>query len=990
VFDYRKWFRAIFGSRNERVIKGMLPLVAAVNAREPEYERLTDAELTARTSDFRRRLGEGETLDDLLPDAFAAVREAAKRTLGLRLFDVQLMGGIVLHRGGIAEMMTGEGKTLTSVAPAYLNALTGGGVHIVTVNDYLARRDASWNGPVYELLGLKVGCIQAQMHSNERIPQYQADITYGTNSEFGFDYLRDNMKIRAEDQCQRSRGYAIIDEVDSILIDEARTPLIISGPAEEATDKYYLADRVVRRWKQGRRGIEKADLDDLVEKEVPQPGPDRELARLRLEANSHFVYSERDHTAYLTDSGIVAAQNELGIEDFYAPEVMNQNWPHHLEQAVRAHMLYEKEVDYVVREGEVVIVDEFTGRLMEGRRWSDGLHQAVEAKEGIKIREENQTLATVTIQNFFKLYDKLSGMTGTALTEASEFHQIYRLDVVTVPTNRPMRRTNHDDRVFLTEKEKATAVVDEILRVHRAGRPILVGTTSIEASEKLSSILGKRGLQHEVLNAKHHEREALIIAKAGQLANVTIATNMAGRGTDILLGHFDREELLEHWRKSGLAPKDLRDDDPGIADRLVDHWAGQFLPEAKLAKLNGNREQTRRALVDAWTAVGHPILPLKGCESVAQLGGLHIIGTERHESRRIDNQLRGRAGRQGDPGSSVFFVSLEDPLMRRFAREGVKKLLARLGMGDGQEITSPMVSRSIERAQRKVEERNFDIRKNLLEYDQVNDEQRKAIYGRRTSLLRGEELEETAWELVETLLQPEVERHLPRGVEPAEWSVGELAAWAGRKFNLEMDPEELRSQGGVDGVVELLRGKIAEAIRARKAKIGEDLEGIVPGTPEEIGERFFDQTLRFLLLSAFDDKWKEHLRELEALRQAVGLRGYAQQDPKLEYKREASAMFSEMQVRIAEQVTDQMLKVSLRADADEERLLAARWRATRLSHEEAAQFAAAAEGAGTAPIGSTPDHIEPIRRETPKVGRNDPCPCGSGKKYKKCCGRSAG
>ncbi|MFQ5843887.1 MAG: preprotein translocase subunit SecA, partial [Planctomycetota bacterium] len=573
--------RKVFGSRNERALRPLYPIVEAINALEPRFEALSDAALHAKTDEFRRRHEEGESLDDLLPEAFAAVREAAKRTIGERPFDVQLLGGIVLHRGAIAEMVTGEGKTLTSVAPAYLNALVGRGVHIVTVNDYLARRDAAWMGPVYEALGLRVGCIQAQMHSDERIPEYEADITFGTNSEFGFDYLRDNMKIRLEDQCQRDRYFAIIDEVDSILIDEARTPLIISGPAEESTEKYYLADRVVRRWRAARKGIEKADLEDRVVEKVGAASPDKESVRLDLEQDSHYVYSEKGNSAYLTEAGIVAAQEELGIPDFYDPRQAQQDWPHHLEQAIRAHELFQKEKEYVVKDGEIVIVDEFTGRLMEGRRWSDGLHQAIEAKEGIKIREEFQTLATVTIQNFCRLYHKLAGMTGTALTEAGEFFKIYKLDVIVVPTNRPLIRLAADDRVFLTEKEKFNAVLDEIEEVHRRERPILVGTTSIQKNERLSGMLKRRGVPHEVLNAKNHEREAAIIARAGQPGAVTIATNMAGRGTDILLG-----------------------------------------------------------------------------DGVPRNDGLHVVGTERHEARRIDNQLRGRSGRQGDPGSSVFFVSL--------------------------------------------------------------------------------------------------------------------------------------------------------------------------------------------------------------------------------------------------------------------------------------------------------------------------------------------
>jgi preprotein translocase subunit SecA len=616
---------------------------------------------------------------------------------------------------------------------------------------------------------------------------------------------------------------------------------------------------------------------------------------------------------------------------------------------------------------------------MEGRRWSDGLHQAVEAKEGIKIREENQTLATITIQNFFKLYDKLAGMTGTALTEAGEFHKIYTLDVTVVPTNRPLRRTNYDDRVFLTEKEKFTATVEEILEVYRQGRPVLVGTTSIEASERLSGILGKRGVPHEVLNAKQHEREAMIIAKAGQLGSVTVSTNMAGRGTDILLGHFEFADLIEHWQKAGLAPKSLDPEDADPLPKLIDHWVGRYLAsDSDLGKkaANGDFDAKRDALAKYWRKAGLPALPFEPVVSVAQLGGLHIVGTERHESRRIDNQLRGRAGRQGDPGSSVFFVSLEDPLMRRFMREGVKKILARLGMGEGQEITSPMVTRNIEKAQKKVEERNFDIRKNLLEYDQVNDEQRRAIYGRRTAMLRGEQLEETTWELIELMLANEVPNHFPRSQAPSEWTPSELTHWLRRKFELEVDPEELRASGGAAEATEMIRAGL-------QAKLDE--------MREEFGDTDYELTLRFLLLRAFDEKWKEHLRELEALRQAVGLRGYAQQDPKVEYRREASLMFGEMEEHIADSVTDSLFKIRVTTEMDD--MLGGRWQPTRLSHEEAAMFQAggpadAGQPDANDPIGSTPERLEPIKRETPKVGRNDPCPCGSGKKYKKCCGRN--
>ncbi len=964
---FGNFLKKTFGSRNERVLKRLLPLIENINELEPEYERLTDDALRDKTTEFRKRLAAGETLEDLLPEAFAAAREAAKRTIGERPFDVQLLGGIVLHSGAIAEMMTGEGKTLTSVAPAYLNALQGK-VHIVTVNDYLARRDTAWMGPVHAALGIDVGCIQSPMHSDERIPEYEADLVYGTNSEFGFDYLRDNMKTRAELQCQRYRHFAIIDEVDSILIDEARTPLIISGPADEATDKYYLADRVVRRWKQRNLGIDKADLEDKIAK--IQAGTERELARMQAEKEYYYVFSDKEKDAYLTETGIDAAQSELGVADFYDASAAFDDWPHHLRQAVRAHQLFRKEVEYVVKDSEVIIVDEFTGRMMEGRRWSDGLHQAIEAKEGIKIRREFQTLATVTIQNFFRLYDKLSGMTGTALTEAGEFHKIYKLDVVVVPTNRPLIRLAKDDRVFLTEGEKYNSMADEIEVVHAKGRPVLVGTTSIERSEKISNTLQKRGIKHEVLNAKHHEREASIIANAGQLGAVTIATNMAGRGTDILLGNYDQQALLDHWKENGLAPKSLGADDHGLAAKLTDHWVERFLPaDSKAARKarNGSLEAKQEALRAHWEEEGLPDLPFEPPSVVARLGGLHIVGTERHESRRIDNQLRGRSGRQGDPGSSVFFVSLEDDLMRRFAREGVKRLLARLGMGQGQEISYPMVTRAIQRAQKKVEEHNFDIRKNLLEYDKVNDEQRKAIYITRTAILKGENLEETMWQLIDLPLNGVIAQNLPPSQPPKEWPAEEVTSWARRKFGVEIEAQSLRETGSPDAAQQIVRDATKSEIERVK---------------EQIGEEDFHRTLRFLLLRAFDDKWKEHLRELEGLRSAIGLRGYGQKDPKMEYRNEASQMFQEMQQAIAESVTDNLLKVHISESVDD--ALAGIWNPESTSHDEATAYESEAD---SAPIGSTPERIEPIRRAGPKVGRNDPCPCGSGKKYKKCCGR---
>jgi preprotein translocase subunit SecA len=883
--------QSVFGSKNERMLKALLPEVERVNRLEPELERLSDAALQAKTPELRARLAKGETLDDVLPEAFAACREASKRTLGMRPFDVQLMGGMVIHRGMIAEMATGEGKTLVATLAVYLNALLGS-VHLVTVNDYLARRDADWMRPVYRALGMSVGAIQANMMSFERIPIYHGDVVYGTNSEFGFDYLRDNMKIRPEDQCQGGMAglrYAVVDEVDSILIDEARTPLIISGPAEEERGLYEEADRVARRLR---------------------PGED-------------FEVKLKEHQCVLSEEGVDKAERLAGVR-FFEGEGGVTDWPHLLEQALRAHHVYRRDVDYVVTpEGEVIIVDEFTGRLMQGRRWSDGLHQAVEAKEGIRVREENQTLATITYQNFFKLYKKLGGMTGTAVTEAAEFWKIYKLDVVTVPTNRPLVRESWDDRVFLTEKDKFAAVTEELVRVHATGRPILVGTTSIEKSERLSGLLQRRGVEHAVLNAKQHEREAQIVAEAGQASKVTIATNMAGRGTDILLG------------------------------------AG-----------------------------------------VPALGGLHILGTERHESRRIDNQLRGRAGRQGDPGSSQFFLSLEDELMKRFAPEWVAGFLGRLGMNDGEDITHPMVTRAITRAQKKVEAYNFEIRKNLLEYDEVMDIQRKEVYGLRQDVLEGNDVRLRA--VIEDMVGAVVERHakeaLGRSVEPERRDPAALAAWFRRHFVTDVDESALR--GGAPEAADALTRIALDRWRRRE---------------EEIGVEDMRRLERFLLLDKIDAKWKDHLRAMDGLRVGVGLRGYGQLDPKVEYKVEGHAMFSEMIRSIREEVTDLLFKVRIRTE--DEAHLADRWSGAddpvppttttttarppsgpppppraglpppppAAPGSDVRAFRDAREGK---PVGSD-GKPGAIRRDEPKVGRNDPCPCGSGRKYKKCHGTAA-
>jgi preprotein translocase subunit SecA len=822
--------KGLFGSRNDRIVRALAPIVAQVNALEPEYEKLTDARLRAKTEEFRERLKKGETLDDLLPEAFAACRESSKRTLGMRHFDVQLLGGIVLHQGRIAEMATGEGKTLVATLPCYLNALRGLGVHVVTVNDYLARRDAKWMGPVFRALGMKVGVIQAQMAPQIRIPQYRSDVTYGTNSEFGFDYLRDNMKLRLEDQCQQGRHtYAVVDEVDSILIDEARTPLIIAGTADESTEKYYVADRAVKR----------------------------------LEAGVHFEVNEKDHHVVLTEEGTEK------VHELLAPELRggsmydagNIDWVHHVDCALKANNLYKRDKEYVVEdEGEgpeVTIVDEFTGRKMKGRRWSDGLHQAVEAKEGLAIREENQTLATITYQNFFRLYEKLAGMTGTALTEAEEFSKIYNLDVVSIPTNRRMRRGQSEDLIYRTEREKYAAVVHEIVTTYEAGRPVLVGTTSVEKSETLAGLLSGRTLRqcvknapkpleapaapdaasaaaaeldrkrwdtplvekpipHELLNAKQHEREAHIVAKAGQAGAVTIATNMAGRGTDIILG-------------------------PGVAEK----------------------------------------------------GGLHVVGTERHEARRIDNQLRGRAGRQGDPGSSQFFLSLEDDLMRIFAKAWVSDFLGKLGMEDGEEIQSGMVSRMIERVQRKMESHNFDIRKNLLEYDAVNNDQRKVVYGWRQAILDGRDQEDrVAWAIQG--VSEELSRTHLAVEEPAQPDLGGLRLSFHQRFQADAPPEAA------------LQGRTVETASQLLAEHG---RGLYAKKRAEVGAERMGELERYVVLQTIDEKWKDHLQALDYLRTGVGMRGYGQEDPKVVYRREAANFFENMIGAIRAQVVELLFRI---------------------------------------------------------------------------------
>jgi preprotein translocase subunit SecA len=865
----RKAFRKIVPSHNDKILKEIEPIVGQINALESDFVALGADQLCAKTEEFRQRLESGEKLSDLLPEAYAAVRESANRYLKtgtgvpMRPYDVQLIGGCVLNHGGIAEMRTGEGKTLVATMPAYLNALPGKGVHIVTVNDYLAKRDSEWMRCVYEGVGMKVGAIQANMDSQERIEQYSCDITYGTNNEFGFDYLRDNMKTRPEDQCQKHRAFAIIDEVDSILIDEARTPLIISGPAEKSTEVYYQADRAVRR----------------------------------LTRDQHFEVKEKEQQVLLSEEGIEFAEKLVGVDSFYSPA--NMHWPHHIEQSLKAHHLHRKDVDYVLGDSGVVIVDEFTGRLMEGRRWSDGLHQAVEAKEGLKINDENQTLATITFQNFFRLYDKISGMTGTALTEAPEFREIYGLEVVEIPTNEPVIREDFTDIVFRTTGEKWTAIVDRIALENESGRPLLVGTISIEDSERLSSRLEQRGIRHNVLNAKHHAREAEIIAEAGKKDHVTIATNMAGRGTDIVLG-----------------------------------------------------------------------------KGVVDVGGLMVIGSERHESRRIDNQLRGRCGRQGDPGATLFYLSLQDDLMRLFASDRVSSMLKRLGMDEGVDISHPMVTRAIEKAQKKVEARNFEIRKNLLEYDQVMDSQRKVIYQVRDRILASDNLmalvEEHFEQVIETYIMGLLE------LEDPDQDVGEsVAEYLATRYQLEL-PASTYAEGEPEDWIELVTAAWLNLVEEKRKSAGDEQ---------------FDRLLHFILLRAVDEKWKEHLHAMDQLRTGVGLRGYAQVDPKLEYKREGYLLFSSMLEQLREETSSIISRIRIEAvdESEEQRRLAQTWsgQSEGVSSDAAQrQFESHAEMMQQGVQGSkVTTTLNTIRNEQPKVKRNDPCPCGSGKKFKYCCGK---
>jgi preprotein translocase subunit SecA len=937
------FLQKIFGSRNQRLVKQYQKTVVSINALEPQIEQLTDDQLRAKTGEFRQRVAGGESLDKLLPEAFAVCREASRRVLKMRHFDVQLIGGMVLHYGKIAEMRTGEGKTLVATLAAYLNAMSGRGVHVVTVNDYLAQRDAEWMGRLYNFLGLSVGVNLSQMDHGLKQEAYSADITYGTNNEFGFDYLRDNMVYEIEARVQRALNFAIVDEVDSILIDEARTPLIISGQAEDHTELYVRMNA----------------LPPLLERQIGEEKADG----TGVEKPGDYTLDEKARQVFLTESGHEKAERllaEWGLigdgESLYAPQ--NITLMHHVYAALRAHTLFHRDQHYVVQNGEVIIVDEFTGRLMAGRRWSDGLHQAVEAKEHVKIQSENQTLASITFQNYFRMYGKLSGMTGTADTEAYEFNEIYGLETVVIPTNRPPKRIDRQDQIYKTARERYDAVIRDIHECYERGQPVLVGTTSIENSELLSHLLKKAGLPHEVLNAKQHEREAAIVAEAGRPQRVTIATNMAGRGTDIVLG--------------------------GNAEKQA-----AFLEADE--SIPADEKQRRIALLHSeWQALH---------DQVKAAGGLHIIGTERHESRRIDNQLRGRAGRQGDPGSSRFYLSLEDPLLRIFAGDRVRAIMDRLKMPEGEAIEAGIVTRSIESAQRKVEARNFDIRKQLLEYDDVANDQRKVIYQQRNELLEAHDIAETIGAMRHGVISDIVRQFVPAGSIEEQWDVPELEELLRNDWQLDLAIQEMINESQSIDADEILDAVTAAADEAYEAKV------------TQVGRESFSAFERSIMLQTLDRSWREHLAALDHLRQGIHLRGYAQKNPKQEYKREAFELFAAMLDAVKLEVTRIVMNVQIQspeqleqaAEQYEEQgshLENVEFRHADYSDSNAATAVAAAPVAADAAatmIGDAMSHaprggaaVAPRASDgIPKVGRNDPCPCGSGKKYKQCHGKIA-
>ncbi|MEZ5400471.1 MAG: preprotein translocase subunit SecA [Bryobacteraceae bacterium] len=935
----------IFGTKNEREIKRLGPLVAQINDLEAGIQQLDDAELAAKTVEFRERIEQGATIDDLLPEAFAVCREASRRVLKMRHFDVQLIGGIVLHRGKISEMKTGEGKTLVATLPVYLNALEGKGVHVITVNDYLARRDSEWMGRLYGFLGLTTGVIVHGLDDQERHDAYHADITYGTNNEFGFDYLRDNMKFRLSDCVQREHNFAIVDEVDSILIDEARTPLIISGPSEESTDKYYRINRIIPKLIRG----------EVIEGK--EPG--------EKYTTGDYTVDEKHRSVALTEEGVLKCERLLGIDNMY--DAANIEINHHVQQGLRAHVLYTRDKDYVVKEGEVIIVDEFTGRLMPGRRWSDGLHQAVEAKEGVKIERENQTLATISFQNYFRMYKKLAGMTGTAETEAAEFAKTYNIDVVAIPTNRAMVRKDTIDVVYRTEEEKFRNAAKEIKELNAKGQPVLVGTISIEKSEKLSSILKKMGVPHEVLNAKNHEREAFIVAQAGRKGAVTVSTNMAGRGTDILLGGNAEFLAREHLRKQG---KD--------ADQVPrEEW------DEALARYKAECEIEHGEVLAA--------------------GGLHIVGTERHESRRIDNQLRGRAGRQGDPGSSRFYLSLQDDLMRIFGGEKVQNLMLKLGMEEDVPIESKLITKRIAAAQKAVEAQHFAARKHLLEYDDVMNKQRKAVYAMRRSLLEGGDHREEVMNYVRGIVGTFFDERAPGDARPDQWDLEGLQTDVLNQFGVKTPVEEF---GG------LTREEIQEHILEQLGRRYQEKEIVV-------GPEVMRETERIVMLNVIDAHWKDHLLSMDHLREGIGLRGYGQKDPLVEYKKESFSLYEAMRDRIEDDIVRNLFFLQAVPPGYDE----------PFDEQEDDDGPVplgfgGGNGGGGAPVGvgvsaeqrqsaqhalqdftrtierrkqkeldaiqfvgpTTANPTKQVMNKNKNVGRNDPCPCGSGKKYKKCCG----
>jgi preprotein translocase subunit SecA len=948
----------IFGTRNEREIKAMRPVIAAINDLEPAMQQLSDVDLAAKTIEFKEKLAQGAPLDDLLIEAFAVVRETSRRVLNMRHFDVQLIGGMVLHKGRIAEMKTGEGKTLVATAPSYLNALTGKGVHIVTVNDYLAKRDSDWMGRIHRFLGLNVGIIVHDLDDAERKQNYACDITYGTNNEFGFDYLRDNMKFNLENCVQRPHNFGIVDEVDSILIDEARTPLIISGPSEESTDKYYKANKIIPHLVRG----------EVIEGK--EPG--------EKYTTGDFTVDDKHRSAALTEEGVLRVEKLLGIGNMYEPQ--NVEWNHHIQQALKAHVIFQRDKDYVVKDGEVIIVDEFTGRLMPGRRWSDGLHQSVEAKEGVRIERENQTLATITFQNYFRLYAKLSGMTGTAETEATEFEKIYKLEVTAIPTNRPLIRKENQDVVYRTEDEKFRNAAKEIKEFQERGQPILVGTISVEKSERLSALLKKMGVRHEVLNAKNHEREAHIVAQAGRKGAVTVSTNMAGRGTDILLG--------------------------GNIDFMARDAMAKLGKDPDREEFRADWERAQEEAKAAWQ-IEH--------DEVVALGGLHIVGTERHDSRRIDNQLRGRAGRQGDPGSSRFFLSLQDDLLRIFGGERMQNLMLRLGMEEDVPIESGLITKRIAAAQEAVEAQNFEARKHLLEYDDVMNKQRQAVYGMRRALLEGADQKERVMEMTKGVVGGIVDARCAENAHPETWDLAGLQTDMLTRFGVRINPADL---GGMNA------DRIDETIYAKALAAYEAKEGLV-------GAGLMREAERNIMLHVIDDQWKDHLLSMDHLKEGIGLRGYGQKDPLVEYKKESYTLFQDMMDRIEDETIRYLYflrfenapgpagvaaapepRAALPFAMDDEEFEEDENNPEELERQRIAAERAAEEVQRAAAQAAVQDMTRGIQRKherelkdlqfagtngsgtatktvsngAPKVGRNDPCPCGSGKKYKKCHG----